>query len=200
MTIITNYGQLKTAIAGKVNRTDLTTFMPGFVQRSEEEFNRIMRQLNNLYYDPAFSFTAEFTTAPADMQEIVSIEFDGKKPLSVIAPGYMSKLAGATGDPVGFMMIDDKIRLRPAPSSPMTGTLIYYRGVETITGDDNDTNWLLDAHSAVYLYRGCMEASLHMKNATDVQSFGSAYQAAMASVLKAGRKRRQSSDMRVRLG
>lgn len=204
MTIISNYGELKTEIARKINRTDITSAIPGFVQRAEEEFNREMRQVDNLHRDPGFTLTGEYTTLPSDWQEGVAIEIDsghgGVVSIPVTSIGFIDRIGTHPGTPIGAMVVDNQLRLVPPPASATSCTLVYYRGVTTITGGDSDTNWLLDNHSGVYLFRSLMEAALHMKADKDIQRYGAAYQAAMASVLKSGRKKRQSSAMYVRLG
>lgn len=204
MSLIDDYGTLKTAIASKLNRTNLTAEMPGFVQRAEAKFNREMRHQSRLYRYNDFSFTAEYTSKPSDMLEIVALELyinGERRRIDPEMPGIQVNARGTTaGTPAGYSILNDQIRLSPPPSGSMTGDLLYYRGVTTITGSDSADNWLLLNHSDVYLYLSCMEGALHMQDMKRLQTYGQAFQAAFESLLVAGMKQRQGGAMRVRLG
>lgn len=204
MTAIVDYGTLKTAIASKMNRTDLTSEMPGFVQRAEEHFNRELRHQKNLYRYADFPLTAEYTARPSDLAELSHIELyinGSRETIYAEAPSLGVALRGTTaGDPIAVSLVNDSIRLSPPPSGSMTADLFYYRGVTTIRTSDVTTNWLLDSHSAVYLYRALMEASVHMRDAVRLQEYGAAFQGVWASLERAGRQQRQSAGMQVRLG
>lgn len=206
MTAITSYGTLKTAIASKINRSDLTSELPGFVQRAEEEFKRELRQVDNLYRYEGFSFTDEYTAIPNDWQEGLAFEvyIDGyRRNIPITTSALINRVGTEPGEPIAIMVLNDQLRLIPPPSGTLTGDILYWRGITSIIGHadgENATNWLLTKHSAVYLYRSLMEAAIHMKADRDIERYGAAYQGAMASVLKSGRKRRQSAGMQVRLG
>lgn len=203
MSLITTYGELKTAIAGKINRSDLTSHLPGFVQRAEEEFRRELRQVDNLYRYEDFPFTDEYTAIPNDWQEGLAFEVyvNGyRRSIPITSSALINRVGTEPGEPLAIMVLNDQLRMIPPPSGTMTGDLLYWRGITTITSGDSAFNWLLTKHSAVYLYRALMEAAIHMKNNADVERYAGAYQGAMASVTKSGRKRRQSAGMYVRLG
>jgi len=204
MSLVTTYGTLKTAIAAKMNRTDLTSELPGFVQRSEEHFNRELRHQKNLYRYANFPLTSEYTARPTDLLELSHIELyvNGYREVVYAEPasagvGLRGTIAGT---PIALSLVNDSIRLSPPPSGSMTADLFYYRGVTSITTGDAITNWLMDSHSGAYLYRSLMEAAIHMRDMKRLEEYGMAFQGVWSSVERAGRQQRQSSGMQVRLG
>jgi hypothetical protein len=201
---ITTYGTLKTALARAMNRTDLTTDLPGCVQRAEEHFNRELRHQKNLYRAENFAFTGEYTARPTDLAELVHVELyiNGKRNTIYAESAHAGVGLRGTdaGDPQAISLVNDMIRLSPPPSGSMTGDLFYYRGVTTITSGDAAFNWLLTAHSGAYLYRALMELSILHRDQKRLAEYGAAFQGVWASVVRAGKQQRQSSGMRVRLG
>lgn len=204
MTAIVDYGTLKTAIAEKMNRTDLTSALDGFVQRSEEHFNRELRHQKNLYRYANFPLTAEYTARPIDLLELSHIELyvNGYRETIYAEPANASVAQRGTiaGTPLAISLVNDSIRLSPPPNGTMTADLFYYRGVTTIRTSDVTTNWLLDSHSGAYLYRSLMEAAIHMRDMKRLDEYGMAFQGVWSSVERAGRQQMQSASMQVRLG
>lgn len=204
MTLIVSFGTLKTAIAAKANRTDLTAHMPGFVQNAEAHFNRELRHGRNLYRFADFAFTSEYTAIPSDVIEMVAIELYINGYRRRLEPDMLPNQVNARGtdpgDPVGFSVHEGFIRLSPPPRAATTGDLYYFRGVPTITANDANTNWLLTRFPDVYLYRSMMEAALHMQDEKRFQSYGVAYVAAWESLMRNSARYRQAAAMTVRRG
>lgn len=205
MTAITTYGTLKTAIAGKMNRTDLTAEMPGFVTNAEAAMNiDVKHPLGETKTDP-FAIAAEYTNLPADYLEMIGLqasyggnsydfEFDG-------VVGALKRRGNIVGFPIkGFTIVGSQVRASPPPSSSVAAVIHYRTKLTTITGTEGGTNWLLTLAPDLYLYRSAMEAAVHMQDAKRLEAYGLAYQGALSRVNKAGKNYRSAVGMRVRLG
>jgi hypothetical protein len=205
MTAITNYGTLKTAIAAKMNRTDLTADMPGFVANAEAALNNDVRppRMEYLYLD--WPITDELTSLPVDHLEMISVQgeyagsgyhFDFDGPV-----GALRRRGSLAGFPIkGFSIVGTQLRVSPPPSGSVNVNLHYYRKLDTVTASDGTTNWLLTMAPDLYLWRSCMEAAIHMRDQDRLNEYGAAYQGALARVNKAGRRYGQAVGMQVRMG
>ena len=73
---ITNYGQLKTAAANWLDRTDLEDRIPEFVTMAEAQFNREIRQPQMITRDDSFTIDGQYEAMPTDALEIQRIVLD----------------------------------------------------------------------------------------------------------------------------
>lgn len=203
MTAIVSYATLKTAIAARMNRTDLTSEMPGFVTNAEAAMNGDVRHPRMEYKSATpFAITAELTNLPTDFLEMIGIRgayggssydyvFDGPV-------GVLKRRGSIAGAPVkGFTVIGTQIQASPPPDASVDVDLHYYKKLDTITNDS--VNWLLTLAPDLYLYRSLMEAAVFMRDQARLQEYGSAYQGALARVNRAGKKYRSAVGMQVRL-
>jgi hypothetical protein len=205
MTAITTYGTLKTAIAAKMNRTDLTAEMPGFVTNAEAGLNSDVRHPRGEYLYVDWPIAAELTSLPTDYLEMISVSgeyggggyhFDFDGPV-----GALTRRGSLAGMPIkGVSVIGTQLRASPPPNGTVSVDLHYYKKLDTITGSDAGTNWLLVLAPDIYLYRSLMEAAVHMRDAGRLAEYGAAYQGALTRVNRAGKKYASAVGMQVRPG
>ena len=81
---ITNYGELKSAISDFLNRSDLTSVIPTFIDFAEAEFNRILR-IRQMVARAEAVIDARFSAVPADFLEAIFI-FSKNISLEIIQP------------------------------------------------------------------------------------------------------------------
>jgi hypothetical protein len=65
---ITNYGELKSAVGDFLNRSDLTSVIPTFIDFAEAEFNRILR-IRQMVARAEAVIDARFSAVPSDFLE-----------------------------------------------------------------------------------------------------------------------------------
>ena len=205
MTAITTYATLKTAIASRMNRTDLTSEMPGFVANAEAAMAADVRHPRGEYLYADWPVSAELTSLPTDFLEMISVSstyagskyhFDFDGPV-----GYLKRRGSISGFPIkGFTVIGTQLLASPPPSEAVTVNLHYYKKPDTITSSESGTNWLLALAPDLYLYRSLMEAAVHMRDQKRLSEYGAAYTGALARVNRAGKKYAQAVGMQVRVG
>ena len=176
---LATYGELKAAIAQYLNRDDLGTQIPLFIELAEQRIFRDLRCPNNekivhIEWDYAAPHQIE---VPKDYIHAKYLAWNGK-PLNYVADREFLTYASATGAPEVFTRIGDRFYLHPvlaydstAPTDPVKspgGTLdiVYYAdfsGLGQYTGSaaysaDNDSNSVLTIAGGLYLFGALLEA------------------------------------------
>ena len=72
---ITNYGELKTNVADWLNRSDLTSVIPTFIDGVHSKLNRDLR-VRQMVQRATASVDAEYSALPADFLEIRDIRLN----------------------------------------------------------------------------------------------------------------------------
>ena len=168
---ITTYAELQTATANWLDRTDLTARIPEFIELSEANFNRVIRQPDMVTKNDSFSLTSRYNTLPSDTLEIVRIVLDLTPVvvLEYLTPEEISERRvsmSATGKPYYFTVIGgstNQLEVVPSPDSTYTSSIVYYTRIAALT-DAATSNWLLAAHPDIYLFGTLVEAEPYLKN------------------------------------
>lgn len=173
---ITKLSELKTRIAGTLNRTDLTTDIPEFIALAHIDINARFRTAD-MMTSGAFTLTGGTPTValPTRFKEFRRVQYTADaSDIREIVPGPFSPLtqqeaAGQSGYPNRYSIDGDNMRVTPTPSATFTGTWFYFIGVEAFDfTDDDDTNWVLTDYPNVWLYGSLLSALPKIGN--DVRS------------------------------
>jgi hypothetical protein len=160
MAIITNYATLKTAIADYLARDDLTTFIPNFVQNTE---NKLRRTLNLRNEETALSVAVSSGTG--------TVPTDFKALKLAYVPDSPSEL-------LKWVPLEEIYRAYPTRSGSNTPVLISREGANfvfgpyakdfTLTGiyyakpdslEDTDPSWYVTNAPELLLYGSLMESA-----------------------------------------
>lgn len=184
---LSNYGELKTAIASLLNRSDLTDKIPDFVTllegraNSEVKFrNRLMEASTSL----AFSSTDE-ATLPSDFLEARTVVWQStpRSRLAYMTPTQFEDTytTDAQGVPVNYTIFGSTIQIGPFPNSAVGATMLYYQRLTALSAD-GDTNWLLTYYPDVYLYGAAIESAPHLGDDNRLQVWFGLYDRAAARI------------------
>lgn len=162
-----NYASLKTDIAGYLNRTDLATYIPGFIERAEAFLTR------EIYPADTETSTSGTTSGgvialPADFGELrrITVTQNGVER----ALEYKTPTHNATGDgfaPDGYAFEGGSIRLFPEAGTGYA-YVMYYRPKIAALSDSAPTNWLTSYAPDLYLYASALEGARHIKNDAEI--------------------------------
>ena len=152
---ITNYTELKTAVANHLARTDLTTNIPDFITLAEA---RLSRELETREQEKRATATMtsgdEYIALPTDLREVREVKVN-QNPIKVLE--YMSPTSldsnfasGSSGTPQAYSIVGQEIKLRPIPDSSDTLEIIYIGSLSALS-DSNLTNIMLTRHPDAYL-------------------------------------------------
>ena len=172
-----NHGELKTAIANHMHRTDLTSVIPDFVVFAEttiandpnpSEMDVLcgirVRDQNDRY---TATINTEYVDTPTDMLSIrdAQINTNPITPLTYLTPNEMTfkYRSEITGIPNHYTLHGDEFQFKPGPSGDMTLELSYVKRYAALSAD-SDTNWLLTNHPMAYVYAALVAATAYTQD------------------------------------
>jgi hypothetical protein len=200
---ITTYGTLKTAIADTLNRDDLTSVVPQFVQLAHAQFNRKIRSHRQITRG-SLTLDAQFEALPTDWLETIRITVDAS-PIRVLTQISMDDLTqyrtasdNATDAPVYYAHNGTDIELYPTPSTSYTGQITYFAKITALSAD-GDTNWLLTNHPDVYLYGSLVHSAPYLKDDARLAVWSAFMGQAMAEIEEESLAARFGGPLRMRI-
>lgn len=171
---LANYGQLKTAVADLLNRSDLTSAIADFITMLEARVNREIRFRNRRMETSttlAYSGTDE-ATLPTDYLEARTLiwQSDPRKRLEYMTPTQFEAAypTDTLGTPANYTIFGSTIQVGPFPNSTVGATLRYLQKLTGLSAD-SDTNWLLTNHPDVYLYGSALASAPHLGEDNRIQ-------------------------------
>lgn len=194
---ITNYSELKTAVADWLNRADLTSVIPDFIALAEAQINRQLRT-HDMIKRATATVTDDYFSVPTDWLETNVLVNLGTKtiPMEYVDYERLNELKGLslTGDPRFYTMIDGKFLILPAATSdsPANLEMSYYGKIPALS-DSNTTNWLLTKSPDLYLYAALMQAEPYIKNDERVGLWATAMQNSMENMRLEGERSKRPS-------
>lgn len=155
---ITNYTNLKSTISDFLNRDDLDSVIPTFIQLAEAQMSRDIRhwQMESRVSGQQ-SQGDQFMQLPADWNETLRLILTGSgtSVVEFISLSGMSdkraKAEDAAGTPRFYTHVRGEFELYPTPSDDTDFELLYYAKIPALS-DSNASNWLLEDAPDVYLY------------------------------------------------
>lgn len=193
---ITNYSELKSAIADWLDRTDLTDSIPDFITLAETRHRRDfkLRRMETRVTANTVADT-EYYTLPDNFVAMRNIQLntDPKTALEYLTPEQMDRIyAGSNkGKPKAYSIIGDNIQLRPLPDSAYEIEMLYYKYFTPLS-DSNTTNDMLTYHPDAYLYGALVEAEPYLQNDKRIQTWASFYDRAKKDIIDSNERDRHS--------
>ena len=185
--MISSYAELKTALTAWSKRTDLADKYADFIALAE---TTILRALKLRVNEASVSGTATGTIAfPAALGNIVRLDIttDGALyKLDYASPGIEST---APGQPYGFTVQEDSIRIIPTPGGAYTYTLHYLPNLMPLS-DANPTNWALTNSPDVYLYGAMCQLARYTLDDESFARYMPMFQGALDAVKRSDEGRR----------
>jgi len=166
---ITNYGELKSAVGDFLNRSDLTSVIPTFIDFAEAEFNRVLR-IRQMVARAEAVIDTRFSAVPSDFieaKDLVIVTGTPVTPLQFVTQQEMAQIRNeeltAAGKPLYFSVVGGQFEICPTPDDEYTLEMSYFAKIDALT-DDADTNWLLTDYPDLYLYTSLMHSAPYLKD------------------------------------
>jgi hypothetical protein len=179
---LNTYDGLKASVANWLNRTDLATEIPDFIELAEERLINDVRAsvLEKTTTVTSVSATGE-TDVPSDFVELKNV-FYNQKPLSRITLTELKSYQATAGTPVYFSRDTTKFVLFPTPTMSGTDALIfiYYKSIIPLSSS-NTTNEILQLSPQAYLYATLVAAANFL--GSDSSRWESGYQSALSRII-----------------
>lgn len=172
---ISTYAELKTAIANRLHRTDLTDLIPEFINYAESVVGGDPDSISmdalpgirtkNQHKRVTTSIASQYLDIPSDLLAIkdMQINNDPVQPLDFLSPKLMTAKypSSPAGTPKAYTMHGDEFQFSHIPDTSLT-LEISYLARYTAFSADGDTNWLLTNHPHAYLYAACIAGASHI--------------------------------------
>lgn len=174
---ITNYGQLKAAVANWLNRADLDQRIPEFIALGFATLNKVVRSSHMVAHDSVTIASGErYGAVPADMLEPIFVTHDSEdavtlEQVSVQQLNWLRKRMSAAGTPRFFAIVGRRIEVCPTPAAQITLEMAHYEEIPALSGD-NDTNWVIQNDPDLILYTALLHASPFLKDEGKTALFG----------------------------
>jgi len=196
---ITNYANLQTTIADFLNRDDLTSVIPVFIQLAEGQMNRDVRHWQmETRSSGQQSAGDQYMQIPSDWMETIRFHLTGggTQVLDLISRAAMAdKREGAedmSGSPQYYCHADSQFELYPTPDADYDMELLYVAKIPDLA--TNSTNWLLTLAPDVYLYGSLLHSAPYLQEDARVAVWAQMYSAAVARLNEASEKARYSGS------
>lgn len=177
---IDTYGELKSAVADYLQRADLTSYIPGFIEFANARLNDELR-IDAMLQVADTTLDGQYNALPTGFIAMRSLESaDG--PLVYMTPEALSEFAqtGAIPVPARYSIVAQKIRVYPVPSS-LAVTMSYYKAFANFV-NDADTNWLLEQRPDLYLFGALVNAASFLMDDPRIPLWEQRFQQALESV------------------
>ena len=160
---LSNYTELKTAIANWLNRSDLTSeISDDFIKLTEADLNSKLR-IRKMVTQSSFTIDSETEALPTgflQVRDMYILSGSTKHPLRYMTPSQMDQVKGTstTGVPSSYTILGDTFRFMPKPDSNYTAYVNYYKSFDALSST-NTTSYILTYHPSIYLYGSLFHAA-----------------------------------------
>jgi hypothetical protein len=154
---ITDFGTLKTAVAARAIRSDLTSLIPDFIRAAHDVI------VNRLSVCSQITVDAETEALPTGAREVSAILVDiyPSNPLGLVTEAQMTGMG--TGVPQFYRIDGTNIVFGPTPNASFNARLLH-KMARAMFSADADTNIALTRYPLLYLYGAMAEVFSHTRN------------------------------------
>lgn len=183
---ITTYAELQTAIANFLDRSDLTSIIPTFIDLCEADMSRKIRHWRMEQRSTA-ELDTQYSALPADFLEPIRLSITGGSTytLEMESQAQMSNRRmqnlDTGGRPRFYAMTDGKIEVYPSPDATYELEMVYHAKIPALA-DDATSNWVLSYHPDAYLYGALIHSAPYLVEDTRTQIWSALYQSAVDGI------------------
>ncbi len=187
---ITTYAELQTAIANFLDRSDLTSIIPTFIDLCEADMSRKIRHWRMEQRSTA-ELDTQYSALPADFLEPIRLSITGGSTytLEMESQAQMSNRRmqnlDTGGRPRFYAMTDGKIEVYPSPDATYELEMVYHAKIPALA-DDATSNWVLSYHPDAYLYGALIHSAPYLVEDTRTQIWSALYQSAVDGINNEG--------------
>ena len=184
--MLTNYADLKQAVANYLGRSDLSSVIPDFVTLAEIRLARQLR-LRQMLKTVTSSTTGGDNTVglPSDFLSVRDFYIDQnpRRSLSYLSPSAFTRDARAaeSGLPNFYTQKGSEFELAPIPDTNYSLVLLYYAKPAALS-DSNPSNEFMANCPDALLYGTLLEAEPYLMNDVRLQVWSQLYQNAVSSL------------------
>lgn len=185
---LSTYSDLQTSIANYLARSDLTSQIPDFITFAENRLRRELRIRQMLKSVTTATVSGDNTVElPADFLQVRDfvVMTNPIQPLSYSSPSALSNdpRASEVGVPLSYTILANDFQVSPAPDGVYTVRLLYFAAPAYLSSSNTSNVFLTTAPDAL-LYASLIEAEPYLYNDARINTWGTMYDRAIASLAK----------------
>ena len=173
---LTTYDGLVESLAAWLMRDDLAAVIPDFISLAEVDMSNRLRLRSMLKRSTTTISGDGYETLPSDFAAMWRLELDGKAldfaPAARMA-GYGEEWRGR--GPMYFAVVGEQLQFSPSGPTPGGALEMTYYARPAALGPDNQTNAILKASPALYLYGSLLQAAPYLLDDARTQTWGALY-------------------------
>ena len=171
-----------------MNRSDLTSDIPTFIQLAESSLKRVLRTKHRTLSTAATvsgtgTVTVSGTVENYELQ--ISSPVASAGPIKPVSLGevrrYQSQYDGDNGRPLYGAIVNTTLYLAPIPDDAYTVEIEGEPSFSALS-DSNTTNYILDDYPDIYLYGSLMQAEPFLKNDSRLATWEKFYTRGLAEL------------------
>jgi hypothetical protein len=191
MALIVDYATLVTTIQDYLARSDLSSFVPNFLQNCQGKIYRSLR-LRTMETALSGSIASGVLAVPADYLELkyAYLTTDPSTFLERTTPELIYtkwRTRSASGRPLEIAREAENFIFGPFPDDTYAVAGIYYKQL-TLLSASNTTNWFTTNAPEVMLYGALLEAQPFLMNDKRIPTWQGLYEQALETVKRADRR------------
>jgi hypothetical protein len=184
----TTYSDLQTSIGNYLARSDLTSQIPDFITFAENRLRRELRIRQMLKSVTTATVSGDNTIEiPSDFLQARDfvVMTNPIQPLSYSSPSALSNdpRASEVGVPLSYTILANDFQVSPAPDGIYTVKLLYFSAPAYLSSSNTSNTFLTTAPDAL-LYASLIEAEPYLMNDARINTWGTMYDRAIASLTK----------------
>ena len=195
------YTNLQTAIAGELDRTDLTDSIPLFITLAEAEIDRVLRRTVSRQ---TIVINSESTTLSSSIAELRSIRLVTGSPaqdlsMDVVTPEMLSDVrarhGNVAGRPVAASVIGGKLVVAPPPDTAYNAEIVAYLGLTKLSAT-NPSNVILTEAPDLYFYGALTHSAPWLQHDERIEVWRSFFQNALDQLHDRREREEHGANMR----
>jgi len=195
---ISDYTELKTAVANWLDRDDLADRIPEFIALAEARMNRVLRlRMMESKYTASTIASQRNYALPARYIQMRNFQLNTSPitSLSYVSPEIYDRLWGGSqgGTPLFYTIIANELQLGPIPGSVITMEMLFYKKVSALSAS-NTTELMLTDNPDVYLYGALLEAEPFVMNDERIGVWAQGFEKAIVDLQEQDNKDRHSGS------
>ena len=185
---LSTYSDLQTSVANYLARSDLTSQIPDFITFAENRLRRELR-IRQMLKSVTTATVANDSTVelPSDFLQVRDfvVVTNPLTPLSYSSPSSLSNdpRASEVGVPKSYTILANDFQMSPIPDAVYTVKLLYFAAPAYLSSSNTSNVFLTTAPDAL-LYASLIEAEPYLMNDARINTWGTMYDRAIASLAK----------------
>lgn len=193
---VTNFTDLKEALATNSNRSDLTALIPDFIALAEADMQRRLK-LVDFETTATVTVTAGSGALPTGFAGHRAAKWDGDedRTLSYITPDRFNALTNVVTLPTYYTVVGTTLKVM----SESTGSVVLtYNARFTPLSGSNATNAIVTSYPDAYFFGSLIHLYDHLRNDKQVARYEGKFERVVNQIIKDHKERKYPGPLEVR--